>query len=155
MLKRKFVTGSITSSIYAVVLGFIMSFDSGQSGLVVYLHTVTLLIPVGLLYSLPLILSYGVAASFVSEWAGGHIAKIIGQPKAKLLFSGLLHMFFGLIFMWVSLGAAFIFFAVDLFLKRRKKHFTWGIVYRSFLLPIGIGLSFLIILWVVGGLVKL
>ncbi|GEN53545.1 hypothetical protein [Halobacillus faecis] len=152
MLKRKIVAGSITSSIYAVVLGFIMAFDSGLSSLVVYLHTVTLLIPVGLLYSLPLILSYGVAASFVSEWAGGYIAKVTGQPKAELLVSGLLHMFFGVIFMWVSLGAACIFFAVDLILKSRKKHFTWGTVYRSFLLPTGIGLSFLIILWVVGGL---
>ncbi|WP_286166243.1 hypothetical protein [Bacillus sp. E(2018)] len=78
-----------------------------------------------MMYSFPVILTYGVLTSVISEKIGVFISIKSANKNAELIISGALHTIFGLILLVFSLGAAVLYFITDRILKRRNKKIKW------------------------------
>lgn len=101
-----------------------------------------------MMYSFPAILIYGVITSMISDKIGDFIAIKTQEKKAELIVSGVLHMVFGLILFWLSLGAAMLFFITDRIMRRRNQPYKWSETIKSLAIPVLTWLIFMGIVWV-------
>ncbi len=144
ILPRKIVAASLSGSIFAIIFGLIfLSLGEGNSQ--TYLVSAITSIPFYMMYSFPVILVYGVSTSMISDKLGEIISK--QNQKTEWMVSAILHILFGLILRWVSLGVAVLFFITDRFLRRRKPFYTWGEALKSLCIPIGIWLGCMGLVW--------
>ncbi|MEK3886328.1 hypothetical protein [Bacillus sp. FSL K6-3431] len=100
-----------------------------------------------MMYSFPVILVYGVTTSIISDKVGEFISIKSNVKVAEVVVSGALHVVFGLILFWVSLGASILFFITDRVLKRGNKNYTWLDSIKSFFIPVLAWLVFMGIIW--------
>lgn len=144
ILQRKIIAASISGSIFAVLLGFIVPNPFGEeiTSLTEYLFLSSLSIPVYILYSFPVILIYGVITSIISDWLANRLPE-----KYELYTSASLHILFGLVLLWFSLGAAVLFFIVDRLIMKRSDTYSWKQAMFSLLMPIIVWSFFMGIVW--------
>jgi magnesium-transporting ATPase (P-type) len=145
ILPRKIVAASISGSIFAVIFGFVFH-SLGEESSQGYLVSAITVIPFYMMYSFPVILIYGVCTSIISDKFGEFISK--ENKRTEWVVSAILHILFGLILKWISLGASFLFFITDRLLRRRKPHYLWAQALKSLCIPIGIWLVCMCLIWV-------
>jgi hypothetical protein len=146
LLARKIVAASISGTIFAFLLGFILPDPFGTEHIGSfgeYVANALFLTYIYMMYSFPAILIYGVLTSFISDKIGSIISIKTGKEKAEIIISGALHFLFGLILLWFSLGAATLFFIIDRMLKKRKERYSFGVAFSSLSIPV---LTFLLLL---------
>jgi succinate dehydrogenase/fumarate reductase cytochrome b subunit len=100
-----------------------------------------------MIYSFPAILIYGVFTSIISDKVGEFIASKVKEKKVEHIVSGILHIIFGLILFWVSLGASILFFITDRILGSRNKQYKWLEAFKSLAIPVLTWLIFMGIVW--------
>lgn len=150
MLARKIIAASVSGTLFAVLLGFIAydPFGGNDIGSIQsYVFSAVSIIPLYMIYSFPVILIYGVLTSIISDKIGGFIAVKAKEEKAEGIVSGALHVVFGLILFWISLGASILFFITDRVLKRRNSKYTWFDAVKSLALPILVWFLSMMIFW--------
>ncbi|MFC0091026.1 hypothetical protein ACFFJI_08995 [Allobacillus sp. GCM10007491] len=150
MISRKIVSASISSSIFAVLLGLIMPnpFGDNPSSITDYLYAFTLSTPIYLMYSFPVILTYGVLASIISDKLSQFFAKKMKDDQIETILSGILHVLFGLILLFYSLGASILFFVTDRILLSKNKEYKSLQAIKSFAFPFGVWLVFVGIVYI-------
>jgi hypothetical protein len=122
ILCRKIISAFVSGTLFAMLLGLISpdpfggSIESIQS----YLFSVSSIIPIYMIYSLPAIVVYGVITSIVSEKIGEWVSVKANYRELETIISFIFHILFGLILLWYSLGAAVLFFVTDTIMKRRN-----------------------------------
>lgn len=79
--------------------------------------------------------------SIISDKVGEFIAAKAEENKLELMVSGALHIFFGLILFWISLGASILFFITDRIIRKRNIKYQWMQAIKSLMIPL---LTFLI-----------
>lgn len=151
ILTRKIITGSVSGTIFAIILGLIYPNPFGDvniSTIQTYLLSSISIIPVYLMYSFPAILVYGVITSIISDKIGELIAIKTKDERAEIIVSGVLHLVFGLILLLFSLGASVLFFITDRIIRSRNQQYTWLDTIKSLILPVLSYLVFMGIVWV-------
>jgi succinate dehydrogenase/fumarate reductase cytochrome b subunit len=71
-----------------------------------------------------------------------------GNEKTEVIISGILHIIFGLIFLFYSLGASILFFITDKLLQKKSRNFKWVQAVKSLFIPVTLWLIFMGIVWV-------
>lgn len=99
--------------------------------------------PLYLMYSFPVILIYGVVTSILSDKIGELLSKKGKYPKVEWIVSGIFHIMFGFILLYISLLAAILFFIVDRILKKYNKRFHWKQAVKSLAIPVGLWIIFM------------
>lgn len=138
ILSRKIVAASLSGTIFAIILGFFIPDPFGDESFNSFLSYVFAsigIIPVYMMYSFPAILIYGVLTSVVSDKVGEFISIKSSNKNAEIIISAALHMIFGLILLWFSLGAAVLYFITDRILKRRNEKIKWYNALNSLAIP--------------------
>lgn len=151
ILQRKIMSASVSGTIFAIILGFIfpnLFGDISISSIQDYLFSSISIIPFYMMYSFPAILIYGVITSIISDKVGDFISIKTKEKKVELIVSGVMHIVFGLILFWLSLGAAMLFFITDRIMKRRKQQYKWLEAIKSLAIPVVTWLIFMGIVWV-------
>ncbi|SNZ05897.1 hypothetical protein SAMN05421503_1068 [Terribacillus aidingensis] len=100
-----------------------------------YLFSSITIMPVYIIYSFPVIILYGIVTSVISEKTGEAIAAKTQDKKAEIIVSGAMHVVFGLILFWFSLGASVLFFITDRILKYRHYEYRWRQAVKSLAVP--------------------
>ena len=149
MLPRKIVTASIAGTLYTLILSLIIPdiFGEGIDSVSEYFYSAISIAPIYMMYSFPAILIYGVITSMLSDKAGEFIAVRTMEKKAEFIVPAALHVVFGLVLGWLSLGAAVLFFIIDRFLKKLEKTYGWQNAFKSLALPITSWLFFMGVVW--------
>ena len=151
MLSRKIIAASISGTLFAILLGFVMPHPFGEQEIVVelnYFYSATTIIFFYLIYSFPVILIYGVITSIISDKVALYWSKKSRDKKIEMLASGVLHIFFGLVLLPYSLGASVLFFVADKLLLKRNIALHSLQAIKSLLIPLTIGIISLGIVWV-------
>ncbi|MFT8322052.1 MAG: hypothetical protein ABF649_14215 [Bacillus sp. (in: firmicutes)] len=88
-----------------------------------------------MLYTIPAIFTYGIITSIISDKIGEFLARKTDNRMVGIIISGLLHLTFGFVLFFLSLGAALLFFITDRILLSRKKDYKWSQTGFAFCLP--------------------
>ncbi|WP_214816166.1 hypothetical protein [Exiguobacterium sp. s59] len=134
MVTRKIIAASWASPLYAFLLSIVEFTKQTRVG-ISFLESVSgflLLFTIYLAYSFPVILTYGVLTSWLSDW----LAKRFNSDRVQWFISFALHILFGLVLSWLSLLAAILFFFIDRRLINRMD-VTKRAAIRSVFIPIG------------------
>ncbi|NRG46067.1 hypothetical protein HRF87_15060 [Bacillus sp. CRN 9] len=91
---------------------------------------------------------YGTLTSIISDKIGEFISIKVKETKAEIFVSGALHIAFGLVLFWISIGASLLFFITDRLLKSRNKKYEWLEAMKSLAIPV---LTWLILMGIVWG----
>ncbi|MEI2406139.1 hypothetical protein [Niallia taxi] len=151
ILTRKIISASISGTIFAILLGFIIPDPFGDiniNTIQTYLLSSISIIPAYFMYSFPVILIYGVVTSIISDKVGESLANKTKDDRTEFIISGALHIVFGLILFLISLGAAVIFFTTDRIIRKRRKTYNWLDAIKSLAIPVIAFLLFLGIVWI-------
>ncbi|WP_200411171.1 hypothetical protein [Virgibacillus salexigens] len=143
ILSRKIISATISGSLFAIFLGLFVPnpFGGDISSVGEYLQAFVLSVPIYLMYSLPVILLYGTITSTISDY----IARLISNytsKNLKIYFSMTLHIIFGLIILWYSLLASFLYFITDYILSK-KDICKWNNALKSLVIPILVWIVFM------------
>ncbi|MCM3768311.1 hypothetical protein [Neobacillus niacini] len=140
IISRKIISASVSDSLFSILLGLIVPNPFGEAITSVpnYLFAVVLSTPVYLMYSFPAILIYGVLTSIISDKIGQFVSIKIENGKSEIIMSGILHIVFGLVMLFYSLGASILFFITDRVLQKDNIDYklfklsrVWQFHYRS------------------------
>ncbi len=150
MLSRKIIAASISGTLFAILLGFVMPHPFGEQGVAErnYFYSASTIIFSYLIYSFPVILIYGVITSIISDKVALYWSKKSRNKKMEMLVSGVLHIVFGLVLLPYSLGASVLFFVTDKLLQKRNITLHSLQAIKSLLIPLTIGIISLGIVWV-------
>ncbi|KOP81510.1 hypothetical protein ACFFHH_12485 [Cytobacillus solani] len=150
MLKRKIISASISGTLFAILLGFVMPNPFREQVVAEqnYFYSATNIISLYLMYSLPVILIYGVLASIISDKVAEFMSKKSEIKNIEIIVSGVLHIVFGLVLLPYSLGASVLFFVTDRILQKQNKNFYWLQVIKSFVIPLTVWIISLSISWI-------
>lgn len=88
-----------------------------------------------MIYSMPVILTYGLLASLISDWIASKISTKASNLSIEWLISLCLHLLFGLVLLHISLIAAILFFIIDRILRRYSFSSKPKYALASLLLP--------------------
>lgn len=150
ILSRKIISASISGTLFTVLLGFIWTnpFGDNITSIQNYLFSVISVTPIYMMYSMPVIMIYGILTSIISDKIGEFISIKAKETKAEIFVSGALHIVFGLVLFWISIGASLLFFITDRLLKSRNKKYEWLEAIKSLAIPL---LTWLILMGIVWG----
>lgn len=137
MLQRKMIAASIAGSAFAILFCVIVEANSSEILLSIISEIGSFLI-----FSFSITLIYGIAASIISDAVAWLFTRKSNSTSDKLLISGVLHSFFGLLFFYFGLFAALLFFVTDKYLEKKHTHYTWSQAAICLLLPICIASLF-------------
>ncbi|WP_428912551.1 hypothetical protein [Niallia sp. Krafla_26] len=145
IISRKIISASISGSMFAILLGLFVPNPFGEtiSSIPHYLFAMVLSTPVYLMYSFPAILIYGVLTSTISDKVSSFIATKMKNEKSEIILSGILHVVFGLILLFYSLGASLLFFITDRFLQKKNKDYKPLQSIKSLAIPLAVWLIFM------------
>jgi len=148
-LPRKIVTASIAGTFFALILGFVFPNPFGENidTFKDYFFSSVSAAVIYMLYSFPVIMVYGVIASFISDKIGIVFNKKFGGNKTEVVVSGVMHALFGLVLLWYSLTAAFLYFIIDRMLVKRKNTYRWSEGLKSLFFPIVTWVLLMAIVW--------
>jgi hypothetical protein len=150
ILSRKIISASISGSLFAILLGIIQANPFGETitSIPNYLFSVVSITPLYLMYSFPVILIYGVLTSIVSDKVSKFVSTIIKNDKYEIIISGILHVVFGLVLLFYSLGASILFFITDRVLQNNNKDYKLLQAIRSLAIPLAVWLIFMGIVYI-------
>lgn len=100
------------------------------------------------MYSFPFIIVYGVLASIISDKLSRWISAKLGAEKFEIMISAVLHLVFGLILRWYSLGASLLFFITDRLLKKNNREYKLKQAMKSLAIPFAVWLIFIGMVWI-------
>lgn len=145
ILPRKIISASISGTLLAIIIAIIASspfvLSSG------YIFDVVSSIPIYMIYIFPAVFIYGIPTSIVSDKIGEFVANKSDEKKAGFIVSSTLHVIFGLILLWFSLGASILFFITDRVIRKRNKSYGWIHAIYSLVIALMIWLIFMGIVW--------
>ncbi len=150
MLPRKVITASISSALFAILLGFVFP-NPFQEQVVAeqnYFYSASTIINIYLMYSFPVILFFGILTSIASDRLAVYMLKKKANKKNELIVSGVFHVAFGLVLLPYSLGASILFFITDKLLQKRHVTFHSLQAVISLLIPLTVWLISLGIVWI-------
>lgn len=149
-IPRKIIAAAITSVLFAVLFALVQPGPFGEEILSErqYIEAFVLSISVYLMFSFPVILFYGSLTSIFSDFLTARFVQD-EQPKKEYYLSLFFHLVFGLILLWVSFTAAFIYFLVDRLLMKKKNVYNWLEALKSLLVPFSVWLFIMGIIWFV------
>lgn len=150
IFQRKIVAASISGTIYNVLLALIWPdpWNKQFASLPDYLHSVCMAVTVYMLYSIPAIFIYGILASIISDKMGTFASAYMKADRAEFIVSAMMHIVFGLILLWFSLGAAILFFITDrMLMLRRDRDYDGMSALKSAAIPVAVWLFFLAVVW--------
>jgi hypothetical protein len=149
-LPRKIIASAITGPVYVLLLALVTPYfyESNVHSPWQYVEMILVTTLGYMLYSFPVILLYGSLTSIVSDLLSSKLSEN-GSVKLECFLSLLFHLIFGLLILWISLPAALLYFLIDRYLRKRKRQYKWSETYKSFIIPIGLFLLFILILVVV------
>lgn len=138
MLQRKIISASISGALFAILLGFVMPnpFRDPVVAEQNYFYVATRIINLYLIYSLPIILIYGVLTSIISDKVAEFMSKKSEIRNTEIIVSGVLHIVFGFVLFPYSLVASVLFFVTDRILQKQSKNFYWLQTIKSFAIPL-------------------
>ncbi|MBN8203606.1 hypothetical protein [Bacillus sp. NTK034] len=143
MFARKVIAASISGSMFAIVLGLIVTDpfvgEAGSAG--EYFQGAMISIPFYLIYSFPVILVYGTLTSAVSDLLAFFISNRTNRVM-EIYISLILHLLFGSILLGLSLAAAVLFFITD-YILQRKQFGGWRNALKSLGLPVLVWIVFM------------
>jgi uncharacterized membrane protein HdeD (DUF308 family) len=150
ILSRKIISASISGSLFAILLGIIQANPFGENitSIPNYLFSVVSITPLYLMYSFPVILIYGVLTSIVSDKVSKFVSTKIKNDKYEIIISGILHVVFGLVLLFYSLGASILFFITDRVLQNNNKDYKLLQAIRSLAIPLAVWLIFMGIVYI-------
>jgi uncharacterized membrane protein HdeD (DUF308 family) len=150
ILSRKIISASISGSLFAILLGIIQANPFGENitSIPNYLFSVVTITPLYLMYSFPVILIYGVLTSIVSDKVSKFVSTKIKNDKYEIIISGILHVVFGLVLLFYSLGASILFFITDRVLQNNNKDYKLLQAIRSLAIPLAVWLIFMGIVYI-------
>jgi len=99
------------------------------------------------MYSFPAIITYGLMASVASDTISQRLSAIIKSEPSEPLISGSLHIIFGIILLWYSVGASVLFFVTDRVLQKKRKDYEFLQAVKSLAIPLAVWLLFMGIVW--------
>lgn len=147
MWTRKIVVASLTAPIYALLLACWVVIpqypDSG--GVADTVNGLLMLTATYLSVSFPVIVTYGVLMSVFSDWVTRRMSK-----RFEPLVSFGLHIGFGLVLLWLSLGAALLYWAIDRYLTYKGCRFGTRQMWSSLIIPIGVIVTAVGIVYLIG-----
>ena len=149
-LSRKIVTASISGTFFALILGFAVPNPFGDQDITTfqgYLFSTVSSASIYILYSFPMILTYGVITSLLSDKISEFITSKADRKQDEIVVSGIMHLIFGLILLWYSLTASILYFITDRIMKTRKSSYGWLDVIKSLSFPILTWLLLMAIVW--------
>ncbi|RLL48485.1 hypothetical protein D8M04_04295 [Oceanobacillus piezotolerans] len=142
VLMRKIISASVSGTLFAILLGLTVPNPWGDiSSITDYFFAFSIATPAYLMYSFPVILIYGVPTSIISDKIGEFLSGKTNNGKVEVIISGILHILFGLILHFYSLGVAILFFITDRLLQRNKKEYYWLHSIRSLAIPCTVWVS--------------
>lgn len=150
ILARKIISASVSGTIFAIILGLILPNPFGDisvNSIKDYFVSSVTIIPIYLMYSFPAILIYGVITSIISDKIGEMVSVKTQDINQELTVSLVMHIVFGLILFWFSLGASILFFITDRVIKRRNKRYKWLVALKSLAIPLITWLTLMGIVW--------
>jgi len=103
-----------------------------------YFYSASTIVNIYLMYSLPVILIYGVLTSVIADKVAEVMLKKSGNKNIEIIVSGILHICFGLVLLQYSLGASILFFVTDRFLQKQRKNYQWLQAIKSLGIPLTI-----------------
>lgn len=144
ILSRKIISVSLSSALFAILLSLVIPNPFGEkiNAMPDYLSAFIIATPAYLIYSFPVILTYGVLTSIVSDIIGKAISTKTNNEKLEVIISGIFHLFFGLILLFYSLGASILFFITDRLLQKNNRKYHWSQAFKSLAIPILVWLTF-------------
>ncbi|MCT2536083.1 hypothetical protein NC661_20930 [Aquibacillus koreensis] len=150
IISRKIISASLSGSLFAILLGLIAPNPFGEtiSSISNYLFDFVIATPVYLMYSFPAILIYGVLTSIISDKVGRFVSIKIEKDKSEIIMSGILHVTFGLVLLFYSLGAAILFFIIDRVLQKNNKDYKAVQAIKSLVIPLSVWLFFMGIVYI-------
>jgi hypothetical protein len=150
ILSIKIISASISGSLFAILLGIIQANPFGENitSIPNYLFSVVSITPLYLMYSFPVILIYGVLTSIVSDKVSKFVSTKIKNDKYEIIISGILHVVFGLVLLFYSLGASILFFITDRVLQNNNKDYKLLQAIRSLAIPLTVWLIFMGIVYI-------
>ena len=104
ILQRKILAAILSCLLYALITVFIWGFSKN-----LFLNTYFI--------NFIFVITYGIMTSFISDWLSRRISK---KMYVREISSFAFHCFFGMIFIFLSLGPAIVFFIVDRLLIKAK-----------------------------------
>ena len=147
MWTRKIITASLTAPVYSFLLACWVVIpqypDSG--GVSDTVNGLLMLTAAYLAVSFPVIVTYGVFTSVFSDWVTRRMSKRFGP-----LVSFGLHIGFGLVLLWLSLGAALLYWAIDRYLTYKGCRFGSRQVWSSLVIPVGVIVMAVGIVYLIG-----
>ncbi|MFD2762482.1 hypothetical protein [Lentibacillus juripiscarius] len=143
ILSRKIISATISGSLFAILLGLFIPnpFGGDINSVGEYFQAFVLSVPMYLIYSLPVILLYGTITSTISDYIA-RLTSNYTSENLKIYFSIALHIIFGLILLWYSLLASFLYFITDYILRKRNIH-KWNNALKSLGIPILVWIVFM------------
>jgi hypothetical protein len=150
IIPRKIISASISGTLLAIILGVIDSNPFGESQPFFsssYFFDFVSIVPIYMIYILPATLIYGVLASIVSDKLGEFISIKSDEKIAEIIVSGALHVVFGLVLLWYSLGASALFFITDRVIRKGNKSHRWIDALKFLAVPLLLWVIFVGIVW--------
>ncbi|SDD94754.1 hypothetical protein SAMN04488126_102113 [Bhargavaea beijingensis] len=145
-LRRKITAASLAGAVFAVLLGLIVPDPFGGTTPGGFLNAFTLIVPVYLMYSFPVILLFGVPASLLADFLAKRLASRLEKPAAEPVISGVLHAAAGLVALVYGVPAALLGFAADRLLRKRPAP-GWQAALKSLAIPALVWLFFMFIVY--------
>ncbi|WP_379346090.1 hypothetical protein [Paenibacillus sp. GCM10027629] len=147
VLPRKFIAASISCSLFGIVFAMMYPDLFGTRSEAWYTGLTSGIVPIYMIYSFPVIATYGVATSFFSDY----FTTVMLRQRSRILefvVSACLHIVFGFVLVWISLISAVLFFLTDRVLSLfRRTSYMWYHAIFSLLIPLAIWLGFMSIVW--------
>jgi uncharacterized membrane protein AbrB (regulator of aidB expression) len=147
MWTRKIVAASLTAPIYAFLLACWIVIpqgpDSSEIGDTV--NGLLMLTATYLVVSFPVIVTYGVLMSMFSDWMARRMSR-----RFEPLVSFGLHIGFGLVLLWLSVGAAVLYWMIDRYLTYKDRRFATRQAWSSLVIPVGVALTAVGVVYLIG-----
>lgn len=147
MWTRKIVAASLTAPIYAFLLACWIVIpqgpDSSEIGDTV--NGLLMLTATYLVVSFPVIVTYGVLMSMFSDWMARRMSR-----RFEPLVSFGLHIGFGLVLLWLSVGAAVLYWMIDRYLTYKDRRFAMRQAWSSLVIPVGVALTAVGVVYLIG-----
>ncbi|TCI30080.1 hypothetical protein EVJ33_08040 [Exiguobacterium sp. SL-10] len=147
MWTRKIVAASLTAPIYAFLLACWIVIpqgpDSSEIGDTV--NGLLMLTATYLVVSFPVIVTYSVLMSMFSDWMARRMSR-----RFEPLVSFGLHIGFGLVLLWLSVGAAVLYWMIDRYLTYKDRRFATRQAWSSLVIPVGVALTAVGVVYLIG-----
>lgn len=146
MWTRKIIAASLTAPVYAFVLASgVVVFQNADAGIFDTVNALLMLTATYLAVSFPVIVTYGVLTSMFSDW----MARRVPERFSTYVSLGL-HIGFGLVLLWLGVGAAVLYWMIDRYLSHKERRFETRQAWLSLVFPVGVVLTAFGIVYLLG-----